>query len=255
MGLIPKYEDFINLLKKKSYGINIPMEQHHITPRFEFTDSDNPLININDNLILISVGDHTLAHYVRYKNFKKKGDKISYLMRRGQTNLAAIIKKQLIVETHKLNKTLFWSPEWQSAQGKKGGLKGGSANSRQQFLARQKVGLEYGRQVGISNQSSSLKLFLEKITIWEYGETNFLVEVGPQKSFADVVLFINNCAEQENKFRRSNQVDIITDNSTQIRLIKSDASFSKVRTGERKSLYGWSYLGEAMEIRSEADDG
>ena len=129
-------------------------------------------------------------------------------MRRGQTNEAAIVKKQLIVETHELNKTLFWSPEWQSAQGKKGGLKGGSANSREQFLARQKVGLEYGRQVGISNQSSSLKLFLEKITIWAYGKMNFLVEVGPQKSFADVVRFINNCAEQENK-QRINSVVLI----------------------------------------------
>ena len=55
MVIIPKYEDFINLLKNKSYGSNIPMEQHHIIPRFEFTDSDDPLINSNDNLMLISV--------------------------------------------------------------------------------------------------------------------------------------------------------------------------------------------------------
>ena len=87
MKFIPKYNNFLELLGQQEYGPEVPLENHHITPKFEknYGVSEN-IIYSRDNIIRISSRHHTLAHYVRYKNFKKRGDKVAYLMRSGQTN-------------------------------------------------------------------------------------------------------------------------------------------------------------------------
>ncbi len=55
--------------------------------------------------------------------------------------------------------------------GLKGGLKGGSSNTEDQFKARQKVGLTFGRSTGIGNQSSELKDFISNGSIWAFKST------------------------------------------------------------------------------------
>ena len=223
MKFIPKYEDFIELLRKQNYSPDTQMENHHIVPKFELAalvneeyNAQNNALSVKyvkfykNNIIRISARHHTLAHYVRYKNFNKKGDKISYLMRRNMTNEAIALKKLLIAETLRLGKKLFWSSEWQSIQGKKGGAKGGSANTDKQFQARQKVGLTYGKTTGIGNQSNSSKFFLTKLSLWQHSPSGLIVEVPCQESFKNVVNYINACVAEQNlycskKFRNLNK--------------------------------------------------
>ena len=261
MKFIPKYEDFIELLSKQNYSPDTQMENHHIVPKFEFAALGNEEYNAQNsalsvkyvefnknNIIRISARHHTLAHYVRYKNFHKKGDKISYLIRRNMTNEAIILKEQLIAETLKLNKKLFWSSEWQSIQGKKGGAKGGSANTDKQFQARQKVGQTYGKTTGIGNQSDSSRFFLTKLSLWEHPSSGFIVEVPCQESFANVINYINACADEQNLYGTSEK-------SKQIDTIRNASSFAKVRDGHRSQMYGWKLLSKGTEIRSEAHLG
>jgi hypothetical protein len=127
----------------------------------------------------------------------------------------------LAVEKNKKNKNLFWDSEWQSVQGKKGGLKGGSINSLKQKKARQKVGLVYGKIIGLNNASHNLKTILSKTTIWIYSlknEPSKQITITPQNSFSDLI-------------------DILSTYSNQ-KISKS--SFYKVIHGERRQLYGWS---------------
>ena len=247
MKFIPKYDNFIELLRRQEYGPEIPLENHHITPKFEinYGVSENIIYNMN-NIVRISSRHHTLAHYVRYKTFRKLGDKVAYLMRSGQTDQAVIERKKLIVEINRTRGNTFWSSDWQRLQGLKGGAKGGLANTENQFLARQQVGLKYGRMVGISNQSQSSRKFLLESTIWQYKHGVLTVEVPVYESFQGVVRHINACVDENNKFR---------DKDNQIRTITNSSSFAKVRDGERKQLYGWSLLRVDKEIRSEADYG
>lgn len=164
--------------------------------------------------------NHTLAHYYRYLIYKEKGDRVAFIMRWNQT-IGNRERSLLAVEKNKKNKNLFWDSEWQSVQGKKGGLKGGSINSLKQKTARQKVGLVYGKIIGLNNASHNLKTILSKKTIWIYSlknEPSKQITITPQKSFSDLI-------------------DILSIYSNQ-KISKS--SFYKVIHGERRQLYGWS---------------
>jgi len=83
--------------------------------------------------------------------------------------------------------------------GQKGGPIGGSADTENQFLARQQVGLTYGRKTGIGNQNNKLREFVSGFSIWAFslkaknepyskdrGE-EFYCLVSPKESFVEVV--------------------------------------------------------------------
>ena len=129
---IPKYDHFIETLRNIHYGPGTPMEDHHILPRFA-EGKDSP-----ENLIRISARHHTLAHYVRYKNFGHPSDLRVVNLRRKFSNEGHIRRNQLAPAKNKQLGQLFWDKSWQSAQGKKGGPIGGLANTEAQYLARQK---------------------------------------------------------------------------------------------------------------------
>jgi hypothetical protein len=93
------------------------------------------------------------------------------------------------------------------------GLKGGdgSSNTEDQFKARQKVGLTFGRSTGIGNQSSELKDFISNGSIWAFkttvptgeqtknsyfnteNESNKIIYclITPKESFVDIARTLN----------------------------------------------------------------
>ena len=234
MRFIPKYDNFIKLLHKQEYKSNTLLENHHIVPKFEQNNGiSTEIINDKNNIVRISLRHHTLAHYVRYKNFRKLGDKLAYLMRSGQDEKGARARAELIIKGNRAKGILFWSSDWQRLQGLKGGPKGGSTNTEKQFLARQAVGLAYGKKVGISNQSDSLQSFLKNSQMWQFNGGEVIVDVPPYESFEDVVRHINASAEALNVYR---------DKNNQIRTITNSTSFAKVRKRERNQMYGWSLV-------------
>lgn len=239
MKYIPDYDSFIKLLSFQKYSQNTPLENHHIIPRFEvnFGIEENVIYNKN-NIITISSRHHTLAHYVRFKNFKRKGDKIAYLMRNGQTNKAISERKKLIIEINKTRKNLFWSSDWQRLQGSKGGFLGGLANTPSQYKSRQQTGLKYGRSTGIGNQSYFSGLFLKKPTVWQYKSGVLIVCVPVCESFVDIVRYINACVNEYNLF----YLPFLKDKNNKIKTITNASCFAKVRDKKRTQLYGWSLL-------------
>lgn len=62
----------------------------------------------------------------------------------------------------------FSNSQLQATLGQRGGQRGGLANTPDQFNARQQVGLEFGRQTGLANQSPNLKYFVSCHSIWSY---------------------------------------------------------------------------------------
>lgn len=117
----------------------------------------------------------------------------------------------------------------------RGGHKGGSANSQNQFEARQKVGLTYGRQTGMRNQSNTLKEIINKYIIWEYSKKGcfeyFLTE--PKSSAIEIIKTLN----------------IFIPNS----IPSNAAPFYKVLKKERPGMYDWKLM--KMLTRSEIEEG
>ena len=143
----------------------------------------------------------------------------------------------LSVKTNKKLKNKFWDSDWQSIQGKKGGIKGGSANTFNQYKARQKVGLNYGfglntenhkiirkrgglknsnkqkiarSKVGISQQTPQqtpqLKKLLSKSTIWAYKKQGQIIKIylSPQESVVHILKNLKTEIPNLNKCKNAN---------------------------------------------------
>lgn len=105
-------------------------------------------------------------------------------------------------------------------------------NTAKQQVARQRVGrqvgLSYGRQNGIKNQSCHLTKTLSKQTIWLYKDKENLTEikvlVQPQLSFANLVNILQSKTPNPN-----------------INIKINISPFYKVIHGERRKeqMYGW----------------
>ena len=145
------YEQFIEYLKEEEKKLDLNnqnLEKHHILPLHAGGKKDGPIV-------LCTQKHHTLAHYYRYLVYRENGDLVAFKMRWNQ-KIGIKERSLLAVEKNKELKNLFWDSKWQSVQGCKGGLKGGSINSLKQKTARQKVGLIYGKKVGLNNASKNL---------------------------------------------------------------------------------------------------
>ncbi len=156
-------------------------------------------------------------HFYRYQAFGRIGDKVAYEMRLADTNELAVIRSQAAVAANKSRKQLFWDKEWQSIQGRKGGSKSGRLNTAAQWSARQKVGLAYGKIVGLSNQSENLKFILSHSLEWVFEPDGSFLITQPVRSVADLV--------RELELFRPGQ-------------IKNTGSFYKVIHGKRSKMYG-----------------
>lgn len=210
------YDQFIEYLKKEEKKLKLNdknLEKHHILPLHSGGKK-------NGEIILCTFTNHTLAHYYRYLIFKEKGDLVAFKMRWNQ-KCGSRERALLAVEKNKELKKIFWNSKWQSEQGKKGGKIGGSKNTIIQYEARKKIGLKYGKTVGLNNASQNLKTALSKKTIWIYSVKNEppkIIMISPQKSFSDLINILCNYSNKK----------------------ISKSSFYKVIHGERRQLYGWS---------------
>ena len=188
------YIRFIEYLKtEEKLGLDLKkgIEKHHIIPKHTGY-SDNALVSCFS-------ANYTLAHFYRFLAYGEKRDWIAYSMRKNQ-KLNANELSLLVVEKNKKAKILFWDSDWQKTQGLKGGLLGGSKKSIKQYNARQRVGLKYGRQTGIQNQSARLQKQLSKETIWLYQieKEDFYISISPQQSFSDIVNKLQAFSDEKN---------------------------------------------------------
>jgi hypothetical protein len=154
------YDQYIEYLQSKEKLQNSDIcQKHHIIPKH----TSFP----NNQTVVCTSKEHTLAHYYRFLSFQQKVDLVAYQMR---WNHKIEIKERvkLAVEINRINNTGFWNSEFQSKQGKKGGKKSGSLNTVSQFKARQKIGQLYGTQTGIKNQSPYLSKSLNCHIRWTY---------------------------------------------------------------------------------------
>jgi hypothetical protein len=140
----------------------------------------------------------------------------------------------------------FYNSKFQKEMGSKGGIKGGSANTKTQFLTRQKVGQTYGRETGINNQSDKQKAFVLGGSVWAFREnpknhrncknhdTEIFCLVTTKSSFVDVARTLNT----------------FVPNSIPMDKV---ASMYKLIRGERPQMYGWRIV--YTLIRSEVREG
>lgn len=222
--LMTIYEQFIEYCKTENFDSEY-YEKHHIVPKHSGGTDEK------ENLIYLPPHIHTLTHYYRWLSFQEIGDKVAYEMRWNQDLESVKLRSQLAVKTNKEKGNLFWNSEWQREQGLKGGTRGGSANTQNQFLARRKVGKTYGKQVGLSRQKSDLVEILKHPTTWKH-KTGFYVSLPPQESVSKL------CEELQNieYFDTPNK-----------------ALIGKLLRGEKKQLYGWSFTGMAISIQDTDD--
>jgi hypothetical protein len=222
--LMTIYEQFIEYCKSENFDSEY-YEKHHIVPKHSGGTDDK------ENLIYLPPHIHTLTHYYRWLSFQEIGDKVAYEMRWNQNIESVKLRSRLAAETNKEKGNLFWNSEWQREQGLKGGTKGGSANTQTQFLARQKVGKPYGRQVGLSIQKSDLVELLKYSTTWKH-RTGKSVILPPQESVTKL------CEELQ---------------SIEYFDIPNKSLIGKLLRGEKKQLYGWSFTGMAISSQDTDD--
>lgn len=216
-------------------------EKHHIIPRFE----DGP--NTVENIVRLTIKEHVIAHWLRWKVFGQSGDYSAFLFRIGDTEAAYALKLKSIQEARerdKKNGKGFSNSKFQSEQGRKGGLVAGSLNTEAQFQARSAVGTEFGRSTGLNNQSTRLKEFLSKHSLWAYrptatetprtreGGVEVFFFLEPKEAFSDLLNTLNSYVPGS---------------------IKTKASMYKLVYGERKQMNGWRIV--FTLTRSEASKG
>jgi|APGre2960657404_1045060.scaffolds.fasta_scaffold20780_2 hypothetical protein len=159
------YDCFIAERRANPYPAGTKTERHHIIPRHA-KGSNDP-----SNLIALSVKDHMVAHWILWKVTGSEKDLQAYVFRVSTSEEREAIrvqKCQAYIERMRESKALFFDSAFQSEQGKKGGPKGGAANTDAQFAARQKVGKTWGPIIGALNKGERKKEFSEKYSIWHF---------------------------------------------------------------------------------------
>jgi hypothetical protein len=217
------------------------MEKHHIIPKHD-KGTDDP-----SNIILLTVKEHVIAHWIRWKALNQISDYISFLFRIGDTEEAVEKRIELVKqarERDKIEKHFFFDPDFQREMVIRGGAKGGLANTDAQFLARQQVGQTCGRQTGKGNQGETLRNFLTHFVIWRYkGKT---LQPKNVKDWCEE-LFV--CISPKETFKEvTDSLNAFVPNS-----IRNSTSMHKVIYGQRPKMYGWKIVN--MLTRSEVREG
>jgi hypothetical protein len=200
-GDVSRYDCFIRLCRSLSIPEGTNTEKHHIKPVHAGGTNEKT------NLIKLPVPVHVLAHWILWKENNSKRDERAFIMRSSISVDRNKLALQAMQESNKEKGIGFqsYTSEQQSELGKRGGPKGGSANTLAQFYARQQVGLKYGRQTGKGNQSEELKELLKQYSVWEFNgycqedglyksnrgnskkeKEHLFIVVGPREAFVDV---------------------------------------------------------------------
>lgn len=237
------YDVFIQQVKDREHENfdetkkpRVGVEKHHITPKFDGGSEDKK------NLVYLTVKDHVFAHWLRWKVLNKTGDLIAYTFRVGDTDAKLAAQRQAVIEARERDKVEnkgFYNSDFQTEMGLRGGYRGGSANTEEQFLARQNVGRLYGRVTGRMNQGSRLRDFLSRYSLWAFqpdrrkpDERFYLLS--PEETFTDM-------AGELNKLE-PNSINML-----------AVATMHSLVYGTRKRKYGWRIVDTLT--RSQATDG
>lgn len=127
-----EYDFFIWQCKQKTYPKDTLLEKHHILPKHAGGT------NATSNMVSLSIKDHITSHWLRWKVYDSTKDFKAYKFRvsnseeRRQIQIDNVRKMQ---EENKKKGIGFNDPILQAILGKRGGSKGGSANTEPQFKA------------------------------------------------------------------------------------------------------------------------
>jgi hypothetical protein len=227
------YDTYISELRQRKLESTEKTEKHHIIPLFDGGKDDS------ENLIVLTIKEHVTAHWLRWKTLEKKGDKLAYFFRIGDTEQVNEARLQLVQEARLRDKEEgkgFFNSELQRQLGARGGSRGGKQNTPEQFAARQKVGLTYGVLTGLSNQSETLSEFVSCFSIWTFSLKNYKGRVpnrdnelyflvSPNQSYTDIIKVLNKYVPNS---------------------INREEAFYKLVTGngkeKRKQMYGWKII-------------
>lgn len=111
-----EYDLFIAQCRDKNYPEGTMTENHHIRPKH------NGGTNDPSNLIVLSVKDHIIAHWLLWQLFNSKNDEKDYIFRVSTSEDRMLYNKKFQSERLKElqeQKKGFWDPDFQSEQGKK----------------------------------------------------------------------------------------------------------------------------------------
>ena len=157
------YFQFLEHVRSKNLTDLLGTEYHHEPPHHTGQSSEDSPLNVRATL-----KDHILLHQYRWIAYGEKGDYLMFKGRQGDTEEFRQAMNEHRIEVMRNRGSGFCDPYLQSILGKRGGVKGGSANTPDQFLSRQKVGRENGRKNGKSRQSSQLEKSLSRPVILEH---------------------------------------------------------------------------------------
>ncbi|MBN8571537.1 MAG: hypothetical protein J0M18_18080 [Ignavibacteria bacterium] len=121
-GTYQKYIAFLQTQKPKPKSLDkeVFYEKHHIIPKYKNGSDDN------ENLILIEVRQHILAHLILYLEQGNPGDLKAYTIRKYYKYSEAKTKVARAREIDKVFQRGFYDSKIQSENGKKGGKIGWS---------------------------------------------------------------------------------------------------------------------------------
>jgi general stress protein YciG len=225
-------ENYINLCVELNVSqLNEPdriFEKHHRIPRFA-GGSDEP-----NNIVLLTPRQHVLTHLLRYLEFGDKNDFLAYVFRKATSTVDLSSHGKRMAYLNKQNRQTFLDPNFQSEQGKKGGMKSGSLNTLLQQQARRKVGTKWGPIVGRSNQSDDFKSRLSQWMLFFHSETGTEIVVPPQRSAAEIFQYLHKEAD------RLERAHIFPQELVE-RAKKGGSMYNLIR-GKRKQIYGWSIV-------------
>jgi len=235
------YDLYIEEIRKKREMDPNPepnMETHHIIPKFD-KGSNSP-----ENLIRVTFDEHVTAHGIRWLVLGKPEDGAAYTLRKGYNEEARRLLVQQARARDKAERKGRFNSEYQREMGKRSAMKSRQRGKTEgQIAAMQTLGLQYGRQTGMSNQSESTKELLTFVSLWSYknnaaNDTNeTYVFVSPKEGIIDV-------------FRT---LDKFFPGTLPVNNPKQNSTFYKLFHGERKQMFGWRIVDKL--IRSEFEKG
>jgi hypothetical protein len=217
------YEQYLDHVRNKAYPKGTLKEFHHEPPHHTKQSSDDSPLNVD-----ASVEDHILLHQYRWIAYGEKGDYLMFKGRQNDTQEFRKVMNERRIEVTKERGNGFWDPLLQSVLGKRGGSKGGSANTEEQFKSRQRVGLAHGKTVGVSRQNPVTKATLSHWMMWEHEETGSHL-VPPQETVTDLQKVLSELGDRPVK-----------------------CNIAGVVKGSKRKLHGWKLTFVYMAISSQA---
>jgi hypothetical protein len=219
------YEQLLDHVRNKSYDPGTKTEYHHEPPHHTGKSSDDSPLNVT-----ASVEDHVLLHQYRWIAYDEKGDYLMFKGRQNDTQEFRKVMNERRIEITRSRGNGFWDPNLQSSLGKRGGAKGGLANTGKQFESRQRVGKAHGKAIGMSRQNFVTKATISHWMLWRHDKTGEHL-VHPAQTVADLQKTLSGLGDRAVK-----------------------CNIAAVIKGTKRKLHGWSLQFVYMAISSQATD-